>query len=355
MEGGAPLDDRADLHGPLLTIAAAAGSTRPPTEGSGAAADSARSGRGVVEPRVLVPPPLLQTGVASAWARPTTTGVGDSARALHAGGDDGSNRRADDQAATEEPSWSVAKRHATITLMQQQLGRKAAVAAAVAVAAARPAGRRQQRSRSRGGEASTNSSSPLRGADGARALLEQGPSRGLPPAPSERWQDGRHGAMTVMAQALQKWPRSLEAAWPRGGAWLELSLPSLLERALEVADREWRVGGRAYIGSTSDPAWRWRGGWYRSAGVGRGRPDGWAFLAGHHEEWRHMIVVGSWPDAWCGRVETKILQAKILDSRAKLVKVCPHLADATNSINPLSSFGKLNTLSKKLLGFSQTR
>ena len=98
-------------------------------------------------------------------------------------------------------------------------------------------------------------------ADTPPLLLGKG--SGLPPAPSERWQDGRHGAMTVMAQALEKWPRALEAAWPRGGAWLELSLPSLLERALEVADREWRVGGRAYIGSTSDPAWRWDGGWYR--------------------------------------------------------------------------------------------
>ena len=92
-----------------------------------------------------------------------------------------------------------------------------------------------------------------------REALEAG-ARGLPPV-GARWEDGRLGAVEVAAQALEA--GTVEAAWPAGAAWLELPLPALLSRALEVAQREGRGGGRAYIGSTSDPAWRWDGGWYR--------------------------------------------------------------------------------------------
>ena len=144
-----------------------------------------------------------------------------------------------------------------------------------------------------------------RGPASAVALREADATIGLSRV-SPRWENARWDAQEVMAQSLEK-ELEVEAGWGPGGKWLEVSFEIACDRVMQVVRSAIRRGWRAYIGSTSDPAWRWRGGRYLAAGVGRGRPDGWAFLAGHHEEWRHMIVVGSWPDAWCGRVETKII------------------------------------------------
>ena len=138
----------------------------------------------------------------------------------------------------------------------------------------------------------------LRGADGAR-LVREAPLD-LPPVPA-RWQDGRSGAVEVMAQSLEKWPRALEVPASR---WLEIPLETLLERAKGVARREAGVGGRCYIGSTSDPGWRWEGGWYLAAqGDDERRQrrteggDGeWAWMDGHKRKWRRMTVLGSWRD-----------------------------------------------------------
>eukprot|EP00959_Pyramimonas_sp_CCMP1952_P325561 6813977-Pyramimonas_sp.AAC.1 len=100
----------------------------------------------------------------------------------------------------------------------------------------------------------------LQGADGARVVRETS-AQALAelPAVTARWADAREGAIECMAQALQRWPRALEVPASR---WLEVSLETLLERAIQVARREAGVGGRCYIGSTSDPGWRWEGGWY---------------------------------------------------------------------------------------------
>ena len=138
----------------------------------------------------------------------------------------------------------------------------------------------------------------LRGADGAR-LVREAPLD-LPPVPA-RWQDGRSGAVEVMAQSLEKWPRALEVPASR---WLEIPLETLLERAKEVARREAGVGGRCYIGSTSDPGWRWEGGWYLAAQGDderrQRRTEGgageWAWMDGHKQKWRRMTVLGSWRD-----------------------------------------------------------
>ena len=138
----------------------------------------------------------------------------------------------------------------------------------------------------------------LRGADGARWVREA--PLDLPPVPA-RWQDGRSGAIEVMAQSLEKWPRALEVPKSR---WLEIPLETLLERAKRVARREAGVGGRCYIGSTSDPGWRWEGGWYLAApGEDERRQrraeggDGeWAWMDGHQRKWRRMTVLGSWRD-----------------------------------------------------------
>lgn len=125
-----------------------------------------------------------------------------------------------------------------------------------------------------------------------------------PPAAGPRWDDARLGALEVCAQALERWP-AIEAA----SCYLEVGLETLVERAAEVARRESGVGGRVYVGSTSDPAWRWAGGWHLvSPGDGerqrrrRRRADGdddeewWDFMPGHRLKWRRMAVLGSWRD-----------------------------------------------------------
>ena len=145
-----------------------------------------------------------------------------------------------------------------------------------------------------------------RGPASAAALREVDASIGLPPV-SPKWENARWDAREVMAQSLEK-ELEVEAGWGPGEKWLEVSFDIACHRVVQVVRSVMgRAAREAYIGSTADPAWRWRGGWYLTAGVGRGRPDGWAFLAGHHEEWRHMIVVGSWPDALCGRMEARMI------------------------------------------------
>ena len=184
--------------------------------------------------------------------------------------------------------------------------------------------RRPSRSRSGGqqrrhhgsagdGSSSASASSMLRGAAGARWIREA-PIDQLPPV-SERWQDGRYGAREVMAQSLEKWPRALEAP---ASCWLEIPLQLLLERTEEVARREAGVGGRCYIGSTSDPAWRWEGGWYIvSPGDDERRQrcaeggDEWAWMDGHRLKWRRMAVLGSWRDKDTAACEAAAIAATL--------------------------------------------
>ena len=154
---------------------------------------------------------------------------------------------------------------------------------------------------------------PLRGAEGARALRNEALEEALEEEVSPRWQSGRDGAREVLAQSLEQFPRDLEAAWPRAGAWLEIELEVALQRALEIARREWRVGGRAYIGSTSDPAWRWNGGWYLPSEGGSERrrravQGEWAWMDGHRLRWRRMAVLGSWRDVNTGYVEEQAIK-----------------------------------------------
>ena len=139
-----------------------------------------------------------------------------------------------------------------------------------------------------------------------REALEAG-ARGLPPV-GARWEDGRLGAVEVAAQALEA--GTVEAAWPAGAAWLELPLPALLSRAFELAQREGRGGGRAYIGSTSDPAWRWEGGWYFPSEENgrRAVQGGRAWMDGHKLRWRRMAILGAWRDADTATAEQQCIR-----------------------------------------------
>jgi len=112
----------------------------------------------------------------------------------------------------------------------------------------------------------------------------------------------------VAAQSLERF--SALDAWR--GAWLELPLDLLLSRVREVACRERQLGDRAYVGSTSDPAWRWEGGWYLPSEGGHRRRAGsdWAYLDGHRKQWRRMSILGSWRDADTAAFETEAIRQR---------------------------------------------
>ena len=213
-----------------------------------------------------------------------------------------------------EAPESVAERHARLRLGDQQWQQRAASRRRPSRSRSGGQQRRHHGSAGDGSSSASASSSMLRGAAGARWIREA-PIDQLPPV-SERWQDGRYGAREVMAQSLEKWPRALEAP---ASCWLEIPLQLLLERTEEVARREAGVGGRCYIGSTSDPAWRWEGGWYIvSPGDDERRQrcaeggDEWAWMDGHRLKWRRMAVLGSWRDKDTAACEAAAIAATLV-------------------------------------------
>lgn len=112
-----------------------------------------------------------------------------------------------------------------------------------------------------------------------------------------RWTEGERQAEGLVADAIQQHGPDVKVAQP----WMKLPKAALLQRVHEETIWVTRGGRPAYIGSTSDPGWRWRGGWYLQSEGGRNGRDidnggDWRFLPGHHLEWRSMLVLGCWPD-----------------------------------------------------------
>ena len=81
---------------------------------------------------------------------------------------------------------------------------------------------------------------------------------------------------------------------------LDVAEAELLERVRDAVPRNNREGDRAYVGSTSDPAWRWIGGysWERES-----------WMDGHCCRWRRLVVLGAWPDAEAGDMEVAAMRA----------------------------------------------
>ena len=65
------------------------------------------------------------------------------------------------------------------------------------------------------------------------------------------------------------------------------------------------AGGPAYYaGSTSDPAWRWKGGWcWRSETRAKAPATRVEWMDGHSLRWKWMVVLGAWPDVEAARLE----------------------------------------------------
>ena len=76
---------------------------------------------------------------------------------------------------------------------------------------------------------------------------------------------------------------------------VDVPVEEFLRRVHCLVCRAAQRGGRAYIGSTADPQWRWRGGTYFRAGRdGAGES---AYMDGHALRWRAMLVLGAWADS----------------------------------------------------------
>ena len=121
------------------------------------------------------------------------------------------------------------------------------------------------------------------------------------------WEHAQHGATLVMDQALNKFPGDIQVIKP----FILVSEEDVTERARSCVQKIVGVGGRAYVGSTSDPAWRWEGGWYltsESRRTGHGGDGSWRYMKGHKHSWRCMLVLGSWPDAETGNMETACIR-----------------------------------------------
>ncbi len=129
-----------------------------------------------------------------------------------------------------------------------------------------------------------------------------------PPSPEERrrilFESARESAMEVMAQAIERYPGRILAQQPL----LDLTQGDLLQRIVDLLPP--RGGGEAYVGSTSDPAWRWEGGWCWRCERDEVRPRMVpTHMIGHSQRgYRRMVVVGSFSDAETARNETAVLR-----------------------------------------------
>ena len=96
-----------------------------------------------------------------------------------------------------------------------------------------------------------------------------------------------------------------------------------LQRRLRIALRSAaRHGeGEAYVGSTSDPSWRWTGG---TTLTEEGPHD----MIGHCKKWQHMQVLGAWPDTRCASMEVAaITEARAIEQDVTLQLAIANKAD----------------------------
>lgn len=81
---------------------------------------------------------------------------------------------------------------------------------------------------------------------------------------------------------------------------IDIDVGLVMKRVRHLHDRAIASGRSVYIGTTSDPSWRWNGGW------------GWrgndrSFMRGHKLSYDEMQVVASFPDKQCGEVEKHVI------------------------------------------------
>ena len=120
----------------------------------------------------------------------------------------------------------------------------------------------------------------------------------LPTARYLRWQYAQVDGLETVARATRI-HHEITACDPL----LDVDKHLLRSRVSDIL-RHHRVGARgAYIGSSSDPEWRWRGGRILRSSERAGWMDG------HRLEWKKMIILGIWPDDECADLEVVAIAA----------------------------------------------
>ena len=141
--------------------------------------------------------------------------------------------------------------------------------------------------------------------------------RAMPPAllttRDLQWEYAQSDSLDVIARATRL---HAEIVATDLGPLLGVSANELRWRVGETLRRHCAGLRGAYIGSSSDPEWRWRGGpsW-------RSGRRGW--MDGHCLRWRKMVVLGSWPDAEAAALE----EVAIIAGRSSLGGALENVAD----------------------------
>ena len=128
-----------------------------------------------------------------------------------------------------------------------------------------------------------------------------------------RWASGRDDARQLVDAARQI--RYLAVAHD----WLEPRerVESRVSKIVHAEERQYKRGKRAsvfYVGSTSDPTWRWQGGHYHRA------PDGeLTYMPGHRLAYNRMYIIGCWPDSQAAAIEVRAITAARICCKASRV------------------------------------
>ena len=96
------------------------------------------------------------------------------------------------------------------------------------------------------------------------------------------------------------------------GQTVDISIATLVARVEDVSATARQTQQRVYVGSTTSPQWRWKGGWYYASSVGPhdDTPSNeQEFMPGHMLKWRSMVVLGAWLDNITPRMETAAIAA----------------------------------------------
>ena len=170
---------------------------------------------------------------------------------------------------------------------------------------------------------------------GGAAVARRAPRWAPPPSPEERqrilWAMAREDAEDVAQQASMKFPECIEVRSPL----LDITQRALIQRVLNYVPRgEW---GSAYVGSTSDPAWRWEGDtcWRceRDVCAPRLLPT---HMVDHKVRWKKMTVVAAFSDQETAASEEALL--KMLEGHEGLANIATDARGLAIRPTPAYSF-----------------
>ena len=114
-----------------------------------------------------------------------------------------------------------------------------------------------------------------------------------------RWRQARDDVHMVLQQAIIM--NGAEITLVEAPV-CDASRAVMLGRLTQVLRAVRHRGGRVYVGSTSDPSWRWVGGrgWRSDRGGDEGK---FVWMKGHRGSWQYMHVLAAYPDAEAAEAE----------------------------------------------------